>query len=142
MSIDTSTDQGREALEARANFLRSRLASTIDSLATRTREFASPRVQLARNVKKIAVAGAIVGVALIGGVVLAIVQARRRAHRMPQERVAALARWWKHPEMVASKRKQPMLLEIARNVIVGAMSFLAMQLVKRAGTQALPAPRQ
>jgi hypothetical protein len=134
-----TTQSGTEALEARANFLRSRLANTIDSIATRARDFASPRVQLARNVKKIAVAGAVMGAVLIGSVVLAIVRARGRRHRMPQERVQALARWWKHPERVASTRKQPIMFEIARNVIVGAISFLSIQYLKRAGSRALPA---
>lgn len=131
-------DAQREALEARANLLRARLANTIDVIGDRTRAMVDPRTQIKRNMKAIVVVGAVAGAVVMGSVLSAIVGARRRAKRLPQERVAAVSRWWKHPDRVASTNHGSILGSILRNVIVGAGSYFALQAVKQAGLRALP----
>lgn len=135
--MSSGTELSRGELEEHANIVRARLAETVQTIVKRGREFASPRIQLARNATKIAFVGAAIGVVLIGTVVGSIVASRRRAHRIPSERVAAIARWWRHPERVATQRKQPMLVEILRNAIVGGVSFVAVQMMKRASAKML-----
>jgi hypothetical protein len=139
MTTQNNSYTDREALEARANILRARLANTLDIITDRARDVVNPRVQIQRNLKAIVIGGAAVGVLLVGSIVGAVLSARRRRKHMAEQRIAAVSRWWKHPERVASHKEGPMLLQIGRNILVGATSFLAMQAIKRYGAKALPA---
>jgi hypothetical protein len=130
----------REALEARANILRARLANTLDIITERARDVVSPRAQIKRNLKSIVIGGTALGVLLAGSLVGAMLRARSRRRHMTEQRVAALSRWWKHPERVASHKEGPVLLQIGRNILVGATTFLAMQAIRRYGVKALPSP--
>lgn len=137
--MSTDIDANREALEARADFLLTRLGDTIDAIAQRGRKLVDPRAAIARVTRPLIITGAVLGTILVAGAIASIVTARRHARRIPQERVAALVRLWKHPDRIAVQHRPPMLLEIGRNILVGAATFFTMQFVRRAGSRALPA---
>lgn len=131
----------RADFERRADELRDRLMHTIEALDRRRHALVDVRSRVRRHGPE-ALAGGLL-LAIAGGtVVIALIKkARARNERPGGERVRALVRFWRHPERVAPRSKPSVSREIGRRILVGAASFVAMQLIRRGVrlTLALPA---
>ncbi|AUX26802.1 hypothetical protein SOCEGT47_073720 [Sorangium cellulosum] len=132
----------REVFERRADELRERLFHTIEALDQRRHALLDVKTQVRRHGAGVVTGGLMLAI-MGGAVVIALVQeARARGERLRRERVRALVRFWKHPDWVAPRGKPSVPREIGRKVLVGAVSFAAMQLIRRGIRLTLAAPRR
>ncbi|XYH96975.1 hypothetical protein ACMHYB_55920 [Sorangium sp. So ce1128] len=121
----------REEFERKADELRDRLLHTIEAIDQRRHALLDVRTQVRRHGAGVVTGGLMIAV-MGGAVVIALVQeARARAERLRAERVRALVRFWRHPDWVAPRGKPSVPREIGRKILVGAVSFVAMQLIRR-----------
>ena len=121
----------REEFERKADELRDRLLHTIEAIDQRRHALLDVRTQVRRHGAGVVTGGIMIAV-MGGAVVIALVQeARARAERLRAERVRALVRFWRHPDWVAPRGKPSVPREIGRKILVGAVSFVAMQLIRR-----------
>ncbi|XXT18629.1 hypothetical protein WME94_51220 [Sorangium sp. So ce429] len=121
----------REEFERKADELRDRLLHTIEAIDQRRHALLDVRTQVRRHGAGVVTGGIMIAV-MGGAVVIALIQeARARAERLRAERVRALVRFWRHPDWVAPRGKPSVPREIGRKILVGAVSFVAMQLIRR-----------
>ncbi|WP_437754913.1 hypothetical protein [Sorangium sp. So ce1389] len=121
----------REEFERKADELRDRLLHTIEAIDQRRHALLDVRTQVRRHGAGVVTGGLMLAV-MGGAVVIALIQeARARAERVRAERVRALVRFWRHPDWVAPRAKPSVPREIGRKILVGAVSFAAMQLIRR-----------
>jgi hypothetical protein len=134
-------DEARDddLLERKANLLRSRLTRTIDVLDQRRHEMTNPSVLLTRYRGPLMMAGAAaIGLTALGLGVAAL-RGRARAKRINRERWRLLGHLWRHPEEITARPSLPS--ELLRRIVVGALSFAALHLVRRGLAATLPEPR-
>lgn len=128
-----------DQLEMRANLLRERLVRALDEIdrrrtevtheITNVRERVHEAPQMIKQGVKLATAA---GIFFAGvGLALAVNRVRTRDERLRRERIEALQRFWWHPERIARKRQQGVLSGIARKVLIGAGTSVAMFLLRR-----------
>lgn len=131
----------REEFERKADELRDRLLHTIEAIDRRRHALLDVKTQVRRHGAGVAAGGLLL--AIMGGaaVIALIRQARARDERLRGERVRALVRSWRHPDWVAPRGKPSVPREIGRKILVGAASFVAMQLIRR-GIRLTLAPRR
>ncbi|WP_437599202.1 hypothetical protein [Sorangium sp. So ce590] len=121
----------REEFERKADELRDRLLHTIEVIDRRRHALLDVKTQVRRHGAGVATGGLLL--AIVGGAaVIALVRgARARGERLRGQRVRALVRFWRHPDWVAPRGKPSVPREIGRKILVGAVSFAAMQLIRR-----------
>jgi hypothetical protein len=131
-------DESRARLELEANRVRSRLMDTLDVIDRRRHDLLDVRLQLRQHTDLLA--KGLGGLALLigGGIALGVYRSRARRQHLREERMRALTRFWQHPDRIAREKRQSMLAEIGRKLLVGVATFTAMQLVKRQVRLALP----
>lgn len=122
----------REEFERKADELRDRLLHTIEAIDRRRHALLDVKTQVRRHGAGVATGGLLL-VIMGGAAVIALVrEARARdERRLRGERVRALVRFWRHPDWVAPRGKPSVPREIGRKILVGAVSFAAMQLIRR-----------
>ncbi|XXX75891.1 hypothetical protein WMF30_50395 [Sorangium sp. So ce134] len=121
----------REEFERKADELRNRLLHTIEVIDRRRHALLDVKTRVRRHGAGVATGGLLLAI-LGGAVVIALVrEARGREERLRGERVRALVRFWRHPDWVAPRGKPSVPREIGRKILVGAVSFAAMQLIRR-----------
>ncbi|WP_437483419.1 hypothetical protein WME75_42780 [Sorangium sp. So ce1014] len=121
----------REEFERKADELRDRLLHTIEVIDRRRHALLDVKTQVRRHGAGVATGGLLLAI-LGGAAVIALVRgARARGERLRGERVRALVRSWRHPDWVAPRGKPSVPREIGRKILVGAVSFAAMQLIRR-----------
>ncbi|WP_433930843.1 hypothetical protein AB3662_42540 [Sorangium cellulosum] len=139
----------REEFERKADELRDRLLHTIEAIDQRRHALLDVKTQVRRHGAGV-VTGGLMLVLMGGAAVISVIQeARARDVRLRRERVRALVRFWRHPDWVAPRGKPSVPREIGRKILVGAVSFLAIQLIRRGirltmatpGREALPRRR-
>jgi hypothetical protein len=129
----------RAQFEQRADELREKLVHTIDALEHRRHELLDVRYQVRRHAGGVAAAG-LTAVLVTGALTVGAVQrARRRDERLRRERIRMLARFWRDPDRAAALGKPSVLREIGRRLLVGTITFVAMQLIRR-GLRVMMAP--
>ncbi|WP_437997865.1 hypothetical protein WMF26_45755 [Sorangium sp. So ce185] len=132
----------REEFERKADELRDRLLHTIEAIDRRRHALLDVKTQVRRHGPGVAAGGLVLAI-LGGAAVIALVRgARARDERLRGERVRALVRSWQHPDWVAARGKPSVPREIGRKILVGALSFAAMQLIRRGIRLTLAPPRQ
>ncbi|WP_437811664.1 hypothetical protein [Sorangium sp. So ce1078] len=132
----------REEFERKADELRDRLLHTIEAIDLRRHALLDVKTQVRRHGAGVATGGLLLAI-LGGAAVIALVRgARARDERLRGERVRALVRSWRHPDWVAPRGKPSVPREIGRKILVGAVSFAAMQLIRRGIRLTLAPPRQ
>ncbi|WP_437733058.1 hypothetical protein [Sorangium sp. So ce1335] len=132
----------REEFERKADELRDRLLHTIEAIDQRRHALLDVKTQVRRHGAGV-VTGGIMLVVMGGAAVISLIQeARARDARLRRERVRALVRFWRHPDWVAPRGKPSVPREIGRKILVGAASFLAMQLLRRGIRLTLATPRR
>ncbi len=133
----------REEFERKADELRDRLLHTIEVIDRRRHALLDVKTQVRRHGAGVATGGLLLAI-LGGAAVIALVRgARARGERLRGERVRALVRSWRHPDWVAPRGKPSVPREIGRKILVGAVSFAAMQLIRRGIRLTLaPPPRK
>lgn len=121
----------REEFERKADALRERLLHTIEAIDQRRHALLDVKTQVRRHGPGV-VTGGLMLVVMGGAAVISLIQ-EARAHdaRLRRERVRALVRFWRHPDWVAPRGKPSVPREIGRKILVGAATFLAMQLIRR-----------
>jgi hypothetical protein len=132
----------RAEYERRANELRAKLLHTISAIEQRRHGLLDVKQQVRRHaggVLATVVTSALVASALV---VVAVHRARERVRERRGERVRALARVWRHPDWVAQQTRPSVAREIGRRVVVGVMTFLATQLLRRGIRLALEPGRE
>ncbi|WP_437936950.1 hypothetical protein [Sorangium sp. So ce341] len=121
----------REEFERKADELRDRLMHTIEAIDRRRHALLDVKTQVRRHGPGVAAGGLLLAI-LGGAAVIALVRgARARDERRRGERVRALVRSWQHPDWVAPRGKPSVPREIGRKILVGAVSFAAMQFIRR-----------
>ncbi|KYF67043.1 hypothetical protein [Sorangium cellulosum] len=121
----------REEFERKADELRDRLLHTIEAIDQRRHAILDVKTQVRRHGAGV-VTGGLMLVLMGGAAVISVVrEARARDARLRRERVRALVRFWRHPDWVAPRAKPSVPREIGRKILVGAVSFLAIQLIRR-----------
>ncbi|KYF62348.1 hypothetical protein BE11_45565 [Sorangium cellulosum] len=121
----------REEFERKADELRDRLLHTIEAIDQRRHALLDVKTQVRRHGAGV-VTGGLMLVLMGGAAVISVIQeARARDARLRRERVRALVRFWRHPDWVAPRGKPSVPREIGRKILVGAVSFLAIQLIRR-----------
>lgn len=121
----------REEFERKADALRERLLHTIEAIDQRRHALLDVKTQVRRHGPGV-VTGGLMLVVMGGAAVISLIQeARARDARLRRERVRALVRFWRHPDWVAPRGKPSVPREIGRKILVGAVTFLAMQLIRR-----------
>ncbi|WP_437723432.1 hypothetical protein [Sorangium sp. So ce861] len=122
----------REEFERKADELRDRLLHTIEAIDRRRHALLDVKTRVRRHGPGVVAAGGLLLAILGGAAVIALVRgARARDERLRGERVRALVRSWQHPDWVAARGKPSVPREIGRKLLVGAVSFAAMQLIRR-----------
>lgn len=121
----------REEFERKADALRERLLHTIEAIDQRRHALLDVKTQVRRHGPGV-VTGGLMLVVMGGAAVISLIR-ESRAHdaRLRRERVRALVRFWRHPDWVAPRGKPSVPREIGRKILVGAATFLAMQLIRR-----------
>jgi hypothetical protein len=137
-------EKKRELLERSANRTRERLIETLSALDDKRHELTDVKGLAKREViehKKpiLITAGSLVGA--VGAIVgYSIYRFATRRERLRAERWKALKRWWNHPERLA--RKNPptgsVAAELGRKILIGSLTFAALELTKRSIRGALP----
>lgn len=133
-------DGQREVFERRADELRERLLHTIAALDQRRHALLDVKTQVRQHGAGVIVGGLML--TIMGGAVVIALAQEARGERLRRERVRALVRFWKHPDWVAPRGKPSVPREIGRKILVGAVSFLAVQLIRRGIRLTLTAPRR
>lgn len=133
------TEPNREDLETHANALRSRLARTLESLDRRRHDLFNVKVQATRHPFLTVAVGAVGVASVLSTVGLGYLLHRHHQKQLPVERLRAFGRIWYHPKRVARFSKGTVAGDIARSVIVSAVSFGISELLQRAIKQLLPA---
>ena len=121
----------RERLEREANMARARLATTIDEIDRRAHEAVDVKLQLRRHAAPLAVAAGIVVLPIVAAIGVGIYRLATRDARMRRERVRALKRGWRHPDRLARYKNPPLAVEMGRRILVGAVTYVAIQAIKR-----------
>jgi hypothetical protein len=136
--MSPQTEPQREDLEANANALRSRLARTLESLDRRRHDLFNVKVQASRHPWLTFAVGATALGALASTIGVSYLLHRHHKRQLPMERLRALGRIWHHPKRVARFSKGTIAGDIARSVLVSAVSFGISELLQRALKQLLP----
>ncbi|WP_437957121.1 hypothetical protein WME76_38235 [Sorangium sp. So ce119] len=132
----------REEFERKADELRDRLLHTIEAIDQRRHALLDVKTQVRRHGAGV-VTGGLMLVLMGGAAVISVIQeARARDARLRRERVRALVRFWRHPDWVAPRGKPSVPREIGRKILVGAVSFLAIQLIRRGIRLTMAAPER
>ena len=135
MSDDELHDRpSREALEAQADEVRAKLATTLERLDRKRHEIAhlaDVPAQIEEHVVPIAAGAAIVLVGAGALITWSIVRLVTAPERRPKQRLDALRRAWFHPENVGRKRSG-FVGDLARKLATGIVTTLAMTALKRA----------
>jgi hypothetical protein len=94
----------REHLEREADLVRARLLGTIGELDRRRHELLDLKLQIRRHAGDLLsiVGGLLMGIGSTAAVL--VLREHRRERRVRQERIRAVARLWRHPERIASKK--------------------------------------
>lgn len=143
MSIHVQPNQpiDRDHLEAEANVARARLARTLDALDHRRHELTDVKLQIRLHSRALLLAGGVVVLAIGGVVVVSILRARARERERPRERFQLLKMFWRRPERVedAVKHEQRgFFAELGRRVLLGTLTWAALQLAKNAAKRGVP----
>jgi hypothetical protein len=123
----------RASLERRANEMRSRLMTNIATIEQRVREATSLRLQWSRHSRLVGLSFIGVAAALSYGAYQLEQRSVRRSSPTYRRRQRALAirRIWRQPEALTRPGKPSIASELVRKLIVGSLSFLGMELMKR-----------
>lgn len=132
------TEPNREDLEANANALRSRLARTLESLDRRRHDLFNVKVQATRHPFLTVAVGALGVASVLSTFGVGYLLHRHHQKQLPMERLRAFGRIWYHPKRVARFSKGTVAGDIARSVLVSAVSFGISELLQRAIKQLLP----
>ena len=138
--MSTTEDKSLAKLEMEANRVRSRLLDTLERLDRKRHEITNVRLQVREHAPELAAVGGALALLLGGSVLLAVLGARRHERKLREERVRAIGRFWRHPEWLAQKKRSSLAGEIGRKVLVGMVTFAAIELAKRGVRRALVAP--
>ncbi len=134
MSDDPNDITDRSALEAQADAVRAKLATTLGRLDRKRHEIAhlaDVPAQIEEHVVPLAAGAALVLVATGALLTWSVVRMATASSRRPHERVEALRRAWYHPENVGRK-KNSFMGDILRKIAMGAATTVAVQLAKKA----------
>lgn len=135
MSDEDQQDRpSREALEAQADQVRAKLATTLERLDRKRHEIAhlaDVPAQIEEHVVPIAAGAAIVLVGTGALITWSIVRLVTAPERRPQQRMDALRRAWFHPENVGRKRST-FVGDLVRKLATGVVTTLAMTMLKKA----------
>jgi hypothetical protein len=134
-------EERTQALTARADVARSRLAATLGALQKRRQEVFELPGQLVRNGR---VAGILVA-GLTAGAIVAFAVYRYRSstsgRRLRHERWLLLQRAWEHPERVLRPKPQPSLMaKLVRGLAASAVRMVVTKLVASAAQAHMQAP--
>jgi hypothetical protein len=136
MTLETE----REELESRADYVRSRLMTTLGELDRRRHEIFDVRLQLRRHARELALVGAGLGLVALSGILTAVNARRIRRANMQRARFRALVRFWEHPDRIASRAKEkPFYLRVLEKVAMSVVTVAIGQLTHRIA-KALPEP--
>ncbi len=140
MSAREGLERRRELLERSANRTRERLADALFALDQRRHGLV--RYEYQQHKVSIAITAGSLVAAVTGAVGYSVYRLATREQRLREERWKALRRLWSHPERLARKDPPPgsLVVEIGRKVVVATLTFVALELTKRAVRGALPAP--
>lgn len=131
---DDEQQTDRSALEAQADQVRAKLATTLERLDRKRHEIvhlADVPAQIEEHVVPIAAGAALVLVATGALVTYSVIRLATASQRRPHERIEALRRAWRHPEFVGQK-KSSFLGDVLRKLAMGAATTVAMRMVKKA----------
>jgi len=128
--MDADGNDKRERLEAEADVLRSRLATTLEALDQRWHDAFDVKLQATRHPLPTALVGAGTFLVVAGGTGLAVYRSKQRKRQLMSARLGAIARMWHHPERVARPQRGSFLKELARGVLVGLGSYAITELAK------------
>jgi NADH:ubiquinone oxidoreductase subunit 5 (subunit L)/multisubunit Na+/H+ antiporter MnhA subunit len=131
---DDEQQSDRSALEAQADQVRAKLATTLERLDRKRHEIvhlADVPAQIEEHVVPIAAGAALVLVATGALVTYSVIRLATASQRRPRERMQALRRAWYQPEYVGQK-KVSFLGDLLRKLAMGAATTVAMRLVKKA----------
>ena len=135
MSDDAHHDRpSREALEAQADEVRAKLATTLERLDRKRHEIAhlaDVPAQIEEHVVPIAAGAAIVLVGTGALITWSIVRLVTAPARRPRQRIDALRRAWLHPENVGRGRST-FVGDLVRKLATGIVTAVAMQALKKA----------
>lgn len=123
----------REELEQHADRVRSRLASTLETLDRRRRDLVhelDPKAIVRKNMPRLIAVGAASLLTLVGGVIYSVVRARQRSSHLYRERWHALGRAWRHPDRLVREEHPSFAKDIGRRII-GALVGVAMTAISR-----------
>ncbi|WP_437966844.1 hypothetical protein WMF04_45990 [Sorangium sp. So ce260] len=132
----------REEFERKADELRDRLLHTIEAIDRRRHALLDVKTQVRRHGAGVVTGGLLLAILGSAAAVALVRGARARDERLRGERVRALVRFWRHPDWVAPRGKPSVPREIGRKILVGVVSFAAMQLIRRGIRLTLAPPRQ
>jgi hypothetical protein len=124
----------RESLEAQADEVRAKLATTLGRLDRKRHEIAhlaDVPAQIEEHVVPIAAGAAIVLVGTGALITWSIVRVVTAPQRRPQQRIEALRRAWFHPENVGRKRST-FVGDLVRKLATGIVTTVALQMLKKA----------
>jgi hypothetical protein len=96
--------RGLHQAEQEADRIRSELLRTLNELDRRRHEATDWQSQLRSNWGLLAAAAGVVGAIIAARLLLGRFSEKRRARNLRHERIAALRRFWEHPERLAPVR--------------------------------------
>jgi hypothetical protein len=96
--------RGLHQAEANADRIRSDLLRTLNELDRRRHEVTDWRTQLRSNWPFVAAAAGVAGAVVAARLLIERLTERRREKNLRRERIAALRRFWEHPERLAPVR--------------------------------------
>ena len=124
----------RESLEAQADEVRAKLATTLERLDRKRHEIAhlaDVPAQIEEHVVPLATGAALVLVATGALITWSVIRLVTAPERRPQQRIDALRRAWLHPETVGRKQNT-FVGGLVRKLATGVATTVAMTLLKRA----------
>lgn len=147
-SENDDLEKKREMLERAANRARERLVETLNALDEKRHELTDVKGLAKREViehkKPILITGGSIVLAIGTIVGVSIYRFATRKERLREERWKALRRYWNHPERLARKDppKGSLAAELGRKILIGTLTFAALELTKRTISNALPAHKR
>lgn len=147
MSEHEDLEKKRELLERAANRTRERLVETLGALDEKRHELTDGGVkglamrEVEEHKKPLIIGGASIVLAVSTIVGVSVYRLATRKERLREERWKALRRYWNHPERIARKNppKGSLAAELGRKILIGTLTFAALELAKRTMKNALPA---
>lgn len=121
----------RSSLERRADELRDQLMAMIGLIERRARDATNVKLQWSRHRRLIGLS--LIGVAAALGYAAYRLDERslRRTSRRRRARLLAFRRIWRNPDALLYPAEPPVVIELARKLVVGSLGFMGLELMKR-----------